>query len=87
MAEVVVNGASLGTLWKSPYRIDITKSLKKGVNTLELRVVNTWANRIIGDKQPDCVHRYTYTVWDFYKADSPLLPAGLMGPVWLQFYR
>jgi len=87
VAEVIVNGIPMGTLWKSPYRIDITKALRKGVNDLEIRVVNPWANRIIGDKQPDCQHKFTYTVADFYKADAPLLPAGLMGPVGLHFYR
>ena len=87
MAEVLVNGVSLGTVWKTPYSIDVTSALKKGVNQLEVKVVNTWANRIIGDKQPGCTHKYTYTVTDFYKADSKLLPSGLMGPVAIRFYQ
>ena len=87
IAEVVVNGIPMGTLWKSPYRVDITRALKKGINQLEIRVVNNWANRLIGDEQPDCKQRFTYTATKFYKADSPLLPAGLIGPVHLSFYR
>ena len=87
IAEVVVNGIPMGTLWKSPYRVDITRALKKGINQLEIRVVNNWANRLIGDEQPDCKQRFTYTSTKFYKADSPLLPAGLIGPVHLNFYR
>ena len=81
LAEVSVNGQPLGTLWKEPYRIDISRALKAGKNELEVRVVNTWANRIIGDMQPDCQQKYTYTPDVFYRADSPLLPGGLLGPV------
>ena len=81
LAEVSVNGQPLGTLWKEPYRIDISQALKAGKNELEVRVVNTWANRIIGDMQPDCQQKYTYTPDVFYRADSPLLPGGLLGPV------
>ena len=61
--------------------MDVTQALRPGKNQLEVRVVNTWANRIIGDMQPDCKTKYTYTPADFYRADSPLLPAGLIGPV------
>ena len=81
LAEVIVNGQPLGTLWKEPYRIDISQALKAGKNELEVHVVNTWANRIIGDMQPDCQQKYTYTPDVFYRADSPLLPGGLLGPV------
>ena len=81
IAEVTVNGKQVGTLWKTPYKIDVTDALRKGRNELEIRVTNQWANRIIGDQQPDCKKQYTYTPVKFYKADDALLPAGLMGPV------
>jgi len=84
LAEVKVNGQSAGILWKAPYRTDITSLLKAGENTLEIDVVNQWVNRLIGDQQPDAEKKYTYTGFPgFYRADSPLLPAGLMGPVQL----
>ncbi|MBP7935503.1 MAG: hypothetical protein KA354_12730 [Phycisphaerae bacterium] len=51
MAEVTLNGKSLGTLWKPPYRVDISEVAKAGENTLEVRVVNLWINRMIGDEQ------------------------------------
>jgi hypothetical protein len=51
MAEVKLNGNDLGILWKLPYRVDVTDMLKPGENTLELRVVNLWINRQIGDEQ------------------------------------
>lgn len=51
MAEVVLNGKSLGVLWKPPYRVDVTDALRPGENTLEVNVVNLWINRQIGDEQ------------------------------------
>ncbi len=81
MAQVFVNGREVATLWHAPYCVDITEFAKEGINDLEIRVANLWVNRIIGDQQPDCVKRYTYTPVRFYNADAPLLPSGLMGPV------
>lgn len=49
MAEVVVNGRSLGVLWKAPFRMDITEALRAGENDMEIRVTNLWPNRLIGD--------------------------------------
>ncbi|MEI6646507.1 MAG: glycosyl hydrolase [bacterium] len=51
MAEVILNGKELGIVWKAPYRLDVTGMVKPGNNTLELRVVNLWTNRLIGDEQ------------------------------------
>ena len=81
MAEVLVNGQPIGTAWKAPYTLDMTEALKAGQNAIEIRVVNQWVNRIIGDMQPDCKRKYTYTPVPFYKADARLLSAGLIGPV------
>ncbi|MCO5296265.1 MAG: hypothetical protein M9921_05345 [Fimbriimonadaceae bacterium] len=50
-AEVVLNGKSLGVLWKEPFRLDVTQALKPGANALEVRVTNLWPNRLIGDEQ------------------------------------
>ncbi len=44
-------------------------------------MANLWVNRLIGDKQPGVTKTYTYTAVEFYRADSPLLPSGLLGPV------
>ncbi len=38
-------------LWKAPWRLDATKWVKPGQNTLTVRVTNLWVNRLIGDEQ------------------------------------
>jgi len=53
---VIVNGTDCGVAWHLPFRLDVTTALKPGVNTVEVAVTNTWANRLIGDEQEalDC---------------------------------
>jgi len=71
-------------LWRSvdiPYRVDITKALKPGINELKIEVTNTWANRIIADQRLPEEKRITWTSAPFRLQGKPLLPAGLMGPV------
>ena len=81
IAQVSVNGTPFGIIWKPPFRVDVTSALKAGANTLEIKVTNLWVNRLIGDQQPGVTKKLTYTAMEFYKADSPLLPSGLLGPV------
>jgi hypothetical protein len=81
LAEVVVNGKSLGIVWKKPFRVDVTGDIKAGKNKLEIKVTNLWVNRLIGDQQPDAKQKITYTAIPFYKANSKLQPSGLLGPV------
>ena len=81
LAEVLVNGKPLGIVWKTPFRVDATSALKPGSNALEIKVTDLWVNRLIGDQQPGVAKKYTYTTQQFYRADSPLLPSGLLGPV------
>jgi hypothetical protein len=81
LAEVFINGKSLGIVWKTPYRVDVTDRLKQGANAVEIRVTNPWVNRIIGDRQSNAAKSFTFTSPKFYKADSRLVPSGLLGPV------
>jgi hypothetical protein len=54
IAEVRLNGKNLGVLWHSPFRLEISKALQPGTNSLEVDVTNLWVNRLIGDEQhPD----------------------------------
>ena len=81
LAVVTVNGKDLGTVWHAPYRVDATAALKPGANEISVKVINAWVNRLIGDKQPDATTKYTFSTWNTYKADTPLLASGLIGPV------
>ena len=80
LAEVMVNGKSLGVVWHAPYRVDGTGALKPGANEVTIKVINAWVNRLIGDQQPGAT-KYTFTDVKPYNANSPLLPSGLLGPV------
>ncbi|OJY97006.1 MAG: glycoside hydrolase [Sphingobacteriales bacterium 40-81] len=83
IAEVLVNGKPAGIVWKKPFKVDVSGLLKPGKNILTIKVTNLWVNRLIGDQQPGVDKKITYTTMPFYKADSPLLPSGLLGPVQL----
>jgi hypothetical protein len=82
-ATVTLNGKALPTQWKPPYAVDVTDALKPGRNSLSIRVVNFWANRMIGDLQPGA-KPYTFAPIQPFKPDDPLSPSGLIGPVTLK---
>jgi hypothetical protein len=82
IAEVAVNGRPIDEiLWKPPFVVDITALLKPGANHLEVKVTNLWPNRLIGDQQPDTTEHYTFTDYQAYTKNSPLIESGLLGPV------
>jgi hypothetical protein len=82
LAEILINGRSLGVHWKSPFRIEITAALQTGLNRIQIRVTNLWPNRLIGDKQPE-TQPIAFASFDPFTVDSTLLPSGLLGPVTL----
>ncbi|MFD2138193.1 glycosylhydrolase-like jelly roll fold domain-containing protein [Novosphingobium resinovorum] len=82
LAQVTVNGRDMGTLWHAPYRIDVGRALRKGANTIEVKVANLWVNRLIGDQQAGA-KPITWTAMPTYRPDAPLRPSGLIGPVTL----
>ena len=84
IAVVRVNGQDLGTLWQPPYRVDIAAAVKPGANTLEVEVVNTWNNRLVGDAGLPVAQRHTSVTAATKSPQSSLMPAGLLGTVSLQ---
>lgn len=54
MCKIRINGKPVATMWKPPFRLDITDFIQAGNNRLEVDVTNLWVNRLIGDEQfPD----------------------------------
>ena len=51
LAVVRINGTACPTLWRTPFRTDVTGLLRKGENILEIEVTNLWVNRLVGDEQ------------------------------------
>jgi len=80
IVRVVVNGQDLGTLWRSPYRVDASGALRPGENEVVVEVTNSWFNRLVGDQQ-DGMRQVTFSLNPGVSADTPLLPSGLVGPV------
>jgi hypothetical protein len=81
LATVRLNGKDLGTIWTAPWTVDISKAIKTGANTLEITVTNPWNNRLVGDRKLPVEKRLTSTSFEAVSATTPLLPAGLLGPV------
>jgi hypothetical protein len=86
MADVFINGEHVAFLWKAPYKVEWNGHLQAGKNTIEIKVVNLWVNRLIGDAQPDA-KKQAFTLVSFYQVDSDLLPSGLMGPVTIELCK
>lgn len=84
IAKVKINGIPVGGLWTAPYKIDITRTLKLGKNELEIKVVNNWINRLIGDHKLPENERITWTYYNWYDANLKLQSSGLKGPVKLE---
>jgi hypothetical protein len=49
----------------------------------EVKVMNLWPNRAIGDEQPDAQKRYAFLNYKPFAKDTPLLESGPLGPVTL----
>jgi hypothetical protein len=88
VAELRLNGKTIGTGWHPPYRLDVTDAIRPGENRLEVRVANLWHNRIVGDASLPEARRVTRMVpkthYDRLRG-KPLIPSGLLGPVRVVF--
>ena len=87
VGEVWLNGQPLGIAWAKPFRFDVTKVLKPGLNTLRVEVANVWANRMVGDAVTGTKFTSTNlpgsTTGVSWK-DTPLVRSGLFGTVTIQ---
>lgn len=78
-AEVFINGKNAGKRLFSPYQLDVTKYLKTGENTIEVRTTTARRNAFIGEAAKKNPH---YA--QFNGALTTLIPSGLVGPVTLK---
>ena len=84
MAQITVNGHTFPYLWRYPYRVEVSKFLIQGTNKIQVDVINTWWNRLVGDMQPGNTKPHAYATVCRWDANSPLLSTGLLGPVVLR---
>ena len=83
-ALVYVNGQRAGSIWRPPYRVDVTHLLRPGDNAIEVIVANLAINELAGSPPPD----YTALIQKYGKRFDPQdmdnlkpLPSGLLGPI------
>ncbi|MDR0394845.1 MAG: glycoside hydrolase [Tannerella sp.] len=88
IAVIKLNGKDKGIVWTKPFRVDVSNDLKEGNNTLEVKVINSWYNRVAGDEISPDKKRYTSTnviVHNNFRGERmdkiDLEPSGLIGPV------
>ena len=75
-----------GTLWCSPYVVEIGEFVQEGENCLEVDVTSTWHNRLVYDASQEVEARKTWVI-EGPKAGSSLKPYGLLGPVRLCYQK
>lgn len=99
IAEVEINGKSAGVAWMAPHRFDVTGALNAGKNEIVVRVTNTLIHHVTGLKEPPDVPAFLQprlgkanpSIYPESKlayremAEKELPPAGLMGPVRLEW--
>jgi hypothetical protein len=85
-AIVFINGQRAGSLWHPPYRLDVSKFLKQGDNTIEIHVYNTalnaWSALPPHDYKP-LIAKYgdRFQMQDLDKVQP--IPSGILGKIQL----
>ena len=81
VASVAVNGKRLEReVWCAPYRIEISKYLRDGENTIAVEITNSWKNRVVGEfvggyKTPGGLFSM------YLPQHNDLLPSGMWGEI------
>jgi len=81
---VYVNDQLAGYVWHPPFRVDVTKLLKAGANSMRVVVGNTAINELAGTSLPN--YRLLYSRFGVEFIPQGLenlkpLPSGMLGPV------
>ncbi|OXA76716.1 Glycosyl hydrolases family 2, sugar binding domain [Flavobacterium aquidurense] len=83
IARVIVNGKTVSTVWCSPWEADITSYIQNGKNTLEIEVVNSLTNRMVGDSSLPQSKRFTYAFPEVANPNTSLVSSGIINQVLL----
>jgi hypothetical protein len=83
-AQIWINGKLAGSVWKPPYRVDISGLLKPGENAIRVVVANLALNEMAGKPLPD-YKELTAKYGERFQAQDmqavQALPSGILGPV------
>jgi hypothetical protein len=87
-ASIVINGKDAGIIWSLPFKMDISRYVKEGQNTITIEVANLMANHIRWMDQHKMVWRKYHEInfininyRNFDASDWKVQPSGLEGPV------
>ncbi len=91
-AEAWLNDGTAGVAWMRPYRFDVTHLVRVGSNRLSVAVSNLLINRVLGMGPIDysaVYERYgrRFPPGEEWEKVRDPFPSGLLGPVWLVFYK
>ncbi len=86
LGRIKLNGQEVSTVWCSPWEADLTAFIRDGENKLEIEVVNSLINRMIGDAVLPKEKRYTYSYPEVVKSTDKLITSGIMDKVLLVKY-
>ena len=81
-----IDGVAAGGVCTAPYQLDSTDHIKRGINTVNIFVVNTWVNRLIKDAGLPIKERKTWVSINPHNAQSPVEPSGLPRPVVIKIF-
>ena len=82
IATVMVNGKEAGTVWTTPWEIDISEFVKPGENALQIRVTNSWHNRLVADAALPPDQRQSFSSQPYRPSSKETYQkSGLIGPV------
>ena len=83
-AQLWINGKLAGSIWKPPYRVDVSGLLKPGQNAIRVVVANLALNGMAGKPLPD-YKELNAKFGERFQAqdmqDVQALPSGILGPV------
>lgn len=83
--RVSVNGEDCGVAWTAPYTVDISGHLRRGLNTLSIEAANPWRNALLGVDLGTPPYPGIWTNAKYRRADNNPDPAGLPGPVVMEY--